>query len=193
MDGEGAAIQGDHDKFTVPRNPGDKTPGERGGQLAEVLTDHVRRGEAGAGDSFALQIGGEGSHHGLDFGKFRHLQRLVRVDEDIVPFNAHGEMMDAHRGVHVVFACAAVELETVPGTDHTRTLEDSFPQRTTGMRAGPIERVDLAADVAKREDLFAGLDLRDCAGGERGQRGHLDESHFILFYHAGGAPAGMGT
>src|ERR1041384_1665666 len=80
----------------------------------------------------------------------------LRLDEDVVPIDPHGELRDAGFGEVGRVSLYHVELPEVPGAAHHRAVEDPLAERPSLVRADAIHRMEDTPDVEQRDPAAVG-------------------------------------
>jgi hypothetical protein len=105
------------------------------------------------------------------------------VDPDVAAFDLDGISRQPGLFVEVMNSRAAVVSAPVPRTHQKSPLQRTLPQRPSGARATPLERVNLALQIAESVIIITHGYFSCGARGQTGHRQHLDERHTCLFFN----------
>src|SRR3972149_1235628 len=113
---------------------------------------------------------------------------LRKLDQNIRPFDLHGEAGNLHRRVLDVGPGGHIVLPAVPGAGHDGAVHIAFSEGAAVMQAGVVERVELPLHVIQGDRVPIRFDDLPLAGREIRDLTDLD-----LFSHGPPLPCGRET
>src|SRR5579864_4578314 len=105
------------------------------------------------------------------------LHAAIGVEQNIVPVDLDGELIQLYGGVVIVLARSAVISPLMPRADNQVFLHRALADGAAGMRANSRQRMQFAGRVTDRVSILAQHNLHHRAGRKLGQRTNLHESH----------------
>ena len=183
-----SGIQFDHDELAAPVHAANPPAGQHRAHLVRIAAQDARAGELGRDDAPAHNPG-DRSHHGFDFGKFRHVPALRAGCRRLPPApRKRGTFWPGSKSLAPV---PAVPFPGVPGADHVMAVQRALAQRSAAVQAGSADRGDAPAHIAEGVWIAAHHDFGDRIGGQLRKTGDFDQGHLSRLAQHYGAITGL--
>jgi hypothetical protein len=179
MDVKHASIEIEENLLAPPPNILYKRAMKRRGRSPKPAASNPARQQLGMLDRSSEYMRSYGANYRLYFWKFRH--RILRnINEHAAALDDHGIRRHLHIFIIVVEARAAIELEAMQRANQVISVQSALPERTTGMRAGTRDAVQLTVDVAYGISYIAGFNFGDFTRWKLRKRLYFDQWHTTL-------------